>query len=176
MKYQKIDPAEFDCKIFNQSARQWMLLTAGDFDGGNYNTMTASWGMLGTLWNKPVSMCVVRPQRHTMKFLEEYNTYTLAFLPEKYRSALAECGAVSGAEVDKFERCNLTACGGMSVEAPAIAEAELMIECRQLYRDKLNGKNFLVKKFNNEFYPEKDYHNVIIGEVVAIYRQLHDIE
>ena len=41
--------------------RKWFLLSAGDFLSGDYNCMTVSWGGLGTMWNKPFAMVVVRP-------------------------------------------------------------------------------------------------------------------
>ena len=31
---------------------EWMLITAG-CEARGYNTMTAGWGHLGTIWNKP---------------------------------------------------------------------------------------------------------------------------
>ena len=33
----------------------WMLITAAN--GENVNTMTASWGSFGVLWNRPVCTC-----------------------------------------------------------------------------------------------------------------------
>lgn len=36
--------------IFTKFNNQWALLTAGDET--NFNTMTISWGGMGTLWNK----------------------------------------------------------------------------------------------------------------------------
>ena len=36
--------------------RKWFLLSAGDFQSGDYNCMTVSWGGLGTMWNKPLAL------------------------------------------------------------------------------------------------------------------------
>ena len=49
--------------------KQWMLITAGTQE--SFNTMTASWGGLGFLWNRPVAFVFVRPNRHTAKFIDE---------------------------------------------------------------------------------------------------------
>ncbi len=45
---------EFTTDIFSQFDKKWALLTAGDKD--KFNTMTISWGGLGTLWGKPVAV------------------------------------------------------------------------------------------------------------------------
>ena len=45
-----------------------MLITAGSKD--SFNTMTASWGGFGWLWNGPVAFIFVRPERFTHDFLE----------------------------------------------------------------------------------------------------------
>jgi hypothetical protein len=44
---------------------QWLLLTAGDFAAGAFNTMAVGWGSFGTMWGKPFAQVVVRPGRHT---------------------------------------------------------------------------------------------------------------
>ena len=38
--------------------KEWMLVSAGDKD--KFNMMTASWGGVGFLWNKPVVFVFVR--------------------------------------------------------------------------------------------------------------------
>ena len=45
--------ANFTTDIFAQFDKKWALLTAGSME--NFNTMTISWGGLGTLWGKPVA-------------------------------------------------------------------------------------------------------------------------
>ena len=41
--------------------KDWMLITAADPDTGAVNTMTASWGAMGELWNKDVCFIFIRP-------------------------------------------------------------------------------------------------------------------
>ena len=57
--------------FFSRIDRDWMLITAGTLT--HFNTMTASWGTLGILWNKPVAICFIRPQRFTFQFAEKHN-------------------------------------------------------------------------------------------------------
>ena len=60
---------EFWKTSFEIFDRDWALLTAGE--KGGFNSMTVSWGGLGTLWNKPVATVYVKPVRHTHGFMEQ---------------------------------------------------------------------------------------------------------
>ena len=55
---------EFTTNIFEQFDKKWALLTAGNAE--DFNTMTISWGGLGTIWNKPVATVYVRTSRLTI--------------------------------------------------------------------------------------------------------------
>ena len=63
---------------FNLIGKKWFLITSGDESG--YNTMTASWGQMGILWNKPVITAFVRPNRKTFEFMENNEYFTISFL------------------------------------------------------------------------------------------------
>ena len=84
--FSSVDPRTLVDNPFSLIGDEWMLITAGN--GTQCNTMTASWGGLGILWNLPVAFSFVRPQRYTYEFMEQADTYSLSFLPEEYRSAL----------------------------------------------------------------------------------------
>lgn len=48
--------------FFETISKEWMLVTAGNKDA--FNTMTANWGGIGFLWNKPVVYVFIRPERY----------------------------------------------------------------------------------------------------------------
>ena len=75
-----IDPKQIAGNPFAMIGDQWMLITAGS--GERCNTMTASWGGLGVLWNAPVATCYVRPQRYTKEFMDAEEYFTLTFFGE----------------------------------------------------------------------------------------------
>ena len=52
---------------------QWALVTAGDKDG--FNPMTVSWGAVGELWAQDMATIYIRPQRYTVKYLDEKAPY-----------------------------------------------------------------------------------------------------
>lgn len=82
---QKINPKEIDENVIRLIGDEWMLVAAGDRE--KFNMMTASWGSMGFLWNKPVVMVFVRPQRYTYEFTEKGDMLTLSFFGEQYRRA-----------------------------------------------------------------------------------------
>ncbi len=145
----------------------WFLVTAGDFASGRFNAMTVSWGFLGTMWNKPVAQVVIRPQRYTREFLDEFDTFTVSAFPEGCRKALALLGSKSGREGDKISEAGLHPVPATIVSAPTFAEATLTLECRKLYRQAMKDESFLDRAILPKWYPTHDLHIAYIGEVLA---------
>ncbi|NMB68282.1 MAG: flavin reductase family protein [Chloroflexi bacterium] len=145
----------------------WLLLTAGDFSAGRFNAMTVSWGSLGVIWNKPFAQVVVRPQRYTFQFLEQYPTFTLCAFPRQFRKALSLLGSRSGRDGDKIAASGLTPIPAAVAAAPVYAEASLAIECRKLYWQDLDPTHFLDPAIQAN-YPHNDYHRAFFGEILAV--------
>ena len=74
---------ELNTEIFSLFNNKWALLTAGNKE--NFNMMTISWGGLGTIWNKPVATVYVRQSRHTHKFVDENEYFTISFFRKNTR-------------------------------------------------------------------------------------------
>ena len=162
-----IDPTALKVRIYDLFTNQWLLLTAGDFKSGRYNTMTIAWGSIGTIWNKPFVQVVVRPQRHTRKFLEAFDSFTLCAFRPAYRSALQLLGSKSGRDGNKIAESGLTPAAATVVGAPVFAEADLAIECRKSYWQDMDPKGFVGSAIAAN-YPTKDYHRIYFGEIVAV--------
>ena len=56
MKFVKTDYRTLELNPMTLIGDEWMLVTAGD-DQTGWNTMTASWGHLGYIWQKPPAIC-----------------------------------------------------------------------------------------------------------------------
>ncbi|MBE9487690.1 MAG: flavin reductase family protein [Bacteroidetes bacterium] len=146
-----------------------MLITAGERD--NFNTMTASWGGVAFLWNKPVVFIFVRPERYTNYFLENTDTFSLSFFDDSYKKQLLFCGTKSGKDVDKVKETGLTPLFTKE-GTPIFAEAELLLECKKLYVDKFNEEFFLDKDMLEQFYGEKGgLHRIFIAEVTNVWQK-----
>lgn len=164
----KIEPQDINQNPFTLIDDDWFLLSAGDLHA--FNTMTASWGGLGILWNKPVVFCFVRPQRYTYKFMESNELFTMSFFDESYRNALSLCGKVSGRQTDKMKSTGL-----IPMESPKgsifYEQAKLMLECRKLYYSDIIPEHFMVEGIKSN-YPKKDYHRMYIGEIISCFTNL----
>lgn len=136
----KIDITEIAKSPVELIGKQWMLITAGTPEA--FNCMTASWGGIGFLWNRPVAFVFVRPNRHTVNFIEEQPSFTLSFMPEQYRQDLVFCGRNSGRDVDKMTHTSLKPAmspGGL----PTFEDAELVLECRRMFRSTMQQADFV---------------------------------
>lgn len=155
-----IQPKDILENVFKLIDKDWMLITAGD--KSRFNTMTASWGGFGILWNKPVVFIFIRPQRYTYQFVEESVDFTLSFFSEDYRDVLKLCGTKSGREINKISGIGLT-----PIElnnSIAFSEAKLILSCEKLYFNDINPENFINCEIDKN-YPLKDYHRMYIGEI-----------
>ena len=163
-RFRAIAPEELE-NVFRLVGKDWMLITAKGKNGNGddvINTMTASWGGMGVLWNKPVAFCFIRPQRYTHTLTEQSERFSLSFFSEEYRGALRLCGTKSGREIDKFAATGLTP---TAVEdTPYVKEARLVLICRKLYADTLKAASFLDPALL-ENYKEGDFHTVYVAEI-----------
>ncbi len=166
MSLKKIDFDELMFNPFEKIGRDWMLITAGNSE--KFNTMTASWGQLGRLWGKNVFTCYVRPNRYTHEFIEDGDTFTISFFPQKYHGALVFCGSHSGRDCDKVKETGLTPAeveGNMSFE-----EADLVFVCRKLYSYDMKESGFLTDDgIPQQFFGEEPYHQAYIAEIIGVY-------
>jgi flavin reductase (DIM6/NTAB) family NADH-FMN oxidoreductase RutF len=164
--FRKIAPQDITDNTFKLIGSDWMLITAGSID--SYNTMTASWGGFGVLWQKDICWCVIRPQRYTYQFIEKADNFTLSFFEAKYRAALNICGSKSGRDINKATETGLTPIAGELTGTTAFEEARLIIECRKLYYQDLDPSHFLDPEIET-MYPIQDYHRMYIGQIINCY-------
>ncbi len=164
--FMPIDPNELPDNVFKSIGQEWMLITVGEPQ--HYNTMTASWGGWGILWNRKVCFCVIRPQRYTFEFMEKGDVFSLSFFEANYRSALDFCGTHSGRDVDKAAACGLTPyeiqVDGEISKTVTFAEARLVMVCKKIYYQDLDPAHFIDPTIANA-YPSRDYHRMYIGEI-----------
>ncbi len=163
IRCEEAEKMELNTEIFAQFDKKWGLLTAGKAD--RFNTMTISWGGLGTIWGRPVATVYVRQSRYTHEFMDENEFFTVSFYPEDYREILGVLGSESGRDIDKIHNSGLTPLtAGSSV---SFKEAEMTVVCRKLFRQTLLKEN-MTAEVADTFYSDNDLHDMYIGEVVEI--------
>ncbi|MDD2277819.1 MAG: flavin reductase [Bacteroidales bacterium] len=168
--FKKRDLSLFNENVFDMLDKEWMLVTAGVEN--DFNTMTASWGGFGVLWNKPVAIAFVRPQRHTHKFTETFDAFTLSFFGHgNFREALSFCGSKSGRDFDKPKETGLTPIT-TPIGAIAFQQARLIFECKKLYADDIKSDCFIDLSIDSKVYAAKDHHRFYIAEIFGCYEKL----
>lgn len=164
--FQPISVKLLNENFFHLLDDDWMLITASA--GEKVNMMTASWGGFGILWNMPVAYVVIRPQRYTYKLINNSEVFSLSFLGETYRKEMNFCGTKSGSTVDKIKETGLTAFVTPG-NCFAFNEARLILECRKLYADHLKPELFTDSSIVKKNYPNNDFHQLTIGEIIGCY-------
>ena len=150
---------EFNTDIFKLFDDHWALVTAGTPE--DYNTMTISWGSLGTIY--------IKPSRYTFNYLEKSDYYTISFFPEEKRKDLAYLGSHSGRDEDKLAATSLTPVekthGTMGFK-----EATLTLVCHKLYSDGFKKEN-IPAEIVAAYYNGEEPHHFYIGEIVDFEEQ-----
>lgn len=177
-----IKPELISDNPFKLIGSDWMLITTctrkfddeGNIITGRPNTMTASWGGVGVLWNKNVATVYIRPSRYTKELLDQCDTFSLSILPNKYKSALDYCGSHSGRDEDKFQKSKL------NVEymngTPWIKESRLVIFCNKLYAQEFDPYGFADEKLCKQNYRKDDFHTMYIGEITKVMAETRDMK
>lgn len=165
MAFQEIPLESIELNPFTKLDREWALVTAGNETKSN--TMTVSWGGMGTLWNKPVVTVYIRPQRYTKQFVDTEDRFTLSFFGPERKQALGVLGTKSGRDGDKVAEVGFTPAyldGAVTYE-----QADLVFLCRKLYVGAIDPKGFVDTDIDGKCYPEHDYHAVYVAEVEHAY-------
>lgn len=164
-EFREISPFALEGKFIDKIANEWMLLAAEK--EGRVNMMTASWGGVGFLWQKPVTFTFFRPQRLTLEHVNASETFSQCFFEESLRGKLTFCGSESGRDYDKVKECGFTVQSDSG--APYFAEASLALVCKKLYAQPLEADCFLEGGgLNRLHYPENDHHIMFISEILKV--------
>jgi flavin reductase (DIM6/NTAB) family NADH-FMN oxidoreductase RutF len=163
-QFKEIKAEQLKGNPFRMIGKEWMLVTAKNEE--KVNTMTASWGGLGVMWNKDVAFVVLRPSRYTKEFVDNGEVFTLSFYDSAYKKALGYLGSVSGRDEDKIAKSGLTL--KTMENASFFEEANTVFICRKLFYQPFKENNFVDTSLIPNYYPEKDFHTLYIAEITKI--------
>ena len=163
-----VTPEEFNENIFNLVGKDWTVITAGE----EPNSMVASWGGVGIMFNKPVTWCFLRANRYTLEKIKETCFYTMCYFPEQHKGDIMPFGTKSGRNTDKMAQTKLTPML-TPAGAPAYEEAKIIIECKLIAAPTVSKDEFYTqegKDFLQGGYDEaRDWHKLVYGEITKIY-------
>lgn len=161
-----IDPKQITDNFIDTIGREWMLISTGTPE--KFNTMTASWGGIGFLWNRPVATIFVRPERYTFGFIENTGRFSLSFLGDEHKAVHKITGSKSGRDTDKIAEAGLhpifTESGGILYQ-----ETRLGMECKVLYADMIKAGNFTDPSLSEKWYgpAHGSLHKMYIAEITT---------
>jgi flavin reductase (DIM6/NTAB) family NADH-FMN oxidoreductase RutF len=131
------------------------------------NTMAIGWALVGVVWGKPIFMVAVRDSRHTFSILEKAADFTVTVPTTDVQDQVMYCGTKSGRNVDKYKECHLELAEAQKVITPIIRTPGIHFECKIVHKAPMDPK-FLDKEYEG-LYPQKDYHTLYFGEILACY-------
>ncbi len=165
-----IEPTEITDNVFKLVGEDYTVITGGK--AGNYNSMTASFGGWGQLFDYATTWCFLRANRYTLEYIKEKKTYTMSYFADQYKHQVLYFGSQTGRGTDKMKNSTLTA-----VETPlgnmTYKEARLILECEVIEITTVNPKDFYSergKQFVEEAYEESlDYHKLVFGKITNVW-------
>lgn len=159
-----IQAEQLHSDTFTMIGKEWMLVTAQH--DGVVNTMTASWGGLGILWNRKVAFVFIRPQRYTKTLIDSSDTLSLSFYDESMRKTLSYLGSVSGSHENKIDNAGLHISHKQGI--PYFEEANTVLLCRKLYAQDMTEESFTDTSLIAKNYSLKDFHTMYVVEIEEV--------
>jgi flavin reductase (DIM6/NTAB) family NADH-FMN oxidoreductase RutF len=168
--FKQINPSEIPGDVFTLVNKDFTVITGGNPE--HYNSMVASWGGWGTLFNKPVTWCFLRSNRYTLELIRKNLTYTMSYFDDEYKEDIMPFGEKSGRDSNKMKETKLT-----SVQTPAgnltYKEAKIIIECKLFEVTTIAPDDFQTedaRKFMIDAHAEtNDYHKIVFGEITNVW-------
>ncbi len=169
----EIDIHELTLNPVTAVGEDWMLVTAGTKERG-YNTMTAAWGHLGSVWGEsspcgPSAVIYVRQSRYTREFLDRESLFTLSFYGGGFRRELGYLGSRSGRDGDKVAAVGFTPVFGE--DCVTFEQAELTLVCRKLYHAPLLPEHMDDPTLRTRLYADGDLHVMYIGRILTVLKK-----
>lgn len=175
MVFKEISNKELQVNPLTVFGCDWALAAAGNEKDG-FNVMTITWGQLGSIWDRksangktiiPTASVFIRPQRYTKQYIDKEELFSISTFDPTYKRALGYMGSHSGRDEDKIAAAGLTP---LFIEGTTgFEEARMIFVCKKIYQDHLREQSFLEKKIITDNYPEKDFHEMYIGEILKIF-------
>ena len=104
-----------------------VMVSCGNMEKSNI--ITVAW--TGILNTNPAKVYIsVRPERYSYNIIKESGEFVINLTNKKLAYATDWCGVKTGAKVDKFKEMKLTKQKCEFIQAPAIAESPVSIECK----------------------------------------------
>ena len=138
---------------------------------GNSNIITLAWA--GTICTNPPMLSVsIRPERYSYKIIKETGEFVVNLTTKELAYATDYCGVKSGKDVDKFEKMRFTKLASEKINAVAIAESPVNIECKVRQIMELGSHSLFIAdvvnvRVDSRYIDEKGRFNLAESELIA---------
>ena len=105
-----------------------VLVSSYDPDKKKANVMTISW-TLALDFNHHIAICT-GPWNHSFDIIMKTKECVVAIPPASMAETVVKIGDISGKDVDKFKKFNITKLDAEKVKAPLIEECVANLECK----------------------------------------------
>ncbi len=144
------------------------LKSGGIFLSTVDNVMTIGWGQFGIMWGRKVFVAAIRPSRYSDSLVDSSKEFVLSVpAKEEFAKELAFVGKNSGRDMDKWKACSLKSGTAKQVSSYIVEGCKYYFECKVL--TKLNLSERDISEQDMRWYPEGDFHNLYISEIVESY-------
>lgn len=167
MPMQEIHYDQYFAQVMRVMTSRGLFLTSQTRDG-RVNSMIMGWGMIGSVWGRPVWTILVRPSRYTYGLIEQMGDFTISVPGPDLEKACRICGSKSGRDHDKLAEAGLRTVHAKKVQSPVIADCIIHYECRVLHKSDLEP-TALIQSIVAGSYPSGDFHRTYWGEIAAAY-------
>lgn len=114
-------------------------------EGEKPNIITVAWA--GTVCTNPPMLSIsVRPERYSYDIIKETKQFVVNITTKELTFATDYCGVRSGRDVDKFKEMKLTPVPSNTIQAPAILESPVNIECEVVKIEELGSHHMFIAK------------------------------
>ena len=118
------------------------------------NIITVAWA--GTICSDPVMLSIsVRKERYSHRIISETKEFVVNLTTKDLCRATDYCGVRSGRDVDKFKEMNLTPQKSSKINAQAIAESPVNIECKVVNVFEVGSDDMFIAKVEAVHVDEK---------------------
>lgn len=169
--FKTIEAKDVKDDIFTLVNKDFSVLTAGD--SSHYNSMVASWGGWGILFDKQVVFSFLRSNRYTLELIRKENKYTMTFFDKEYQEDIMKFGMSSG----RTSNAKMTTTSLTAVQTPSgnmtYKQAKLIIELDLFEVTTVSPDDFRTeeaRKFVVDAHSETgEYHKIVFGEIKNIW-------
>ena len=105
-----------------------VLVTSHDPDENTDNVMTISW-TIALDFSQHIAICT-GPWNHSFDIIMKTKECVVAIPPASMAETVVKIGDISGKDVDKFEKFDITKLEAEEVDAPLIEECIANLECK----------------------------------------------